>query len=338
MSNEIETDTNSNYFSIENTPGIGNEELDEIIEIAGYSYDPTQDIFISNMRPWQRWIGYCRLFDIAAAPMGMIIDCEPIRFDYQGKQWMIGIWKGQYDLVCGGEIGFYQSVVSSSMSPIPSTIFYRAVKDTDMLEMSYTLKRNGEHLFTRSGKHWWLTGFKLGSFAQPSELTMDIRIQLRDLNMLNAFLAGMRAAGYNDNELFVMGNTVSFCFNQPRTPQPFTRTRPTDWLIQQKNKFLCQKFNELTGDKLTVQEKITLIEEKAPWLLKRLDKMNPTSISKETWVLIAIAFLVTVYLVYISSDKEFPDSILDEWSDNLTGNSTDNQTDNLMDNLTETNS
>jgi len=58
--------------------GTGNDELDKAIEIAGYSYDPKQDIFYSTMDPWQRDIGYCRLYDELAAPLGMIIDCEPI--------------------------------------------------------------------------------------------------------------------------------------------------------------------------------------------------------------------------------------------------------------------
>lgn len=54
------------------------DDIYKAIEAAGYSYDPKQDIFYSNMDAWQRNMGYCRLYDEAAAPMGMIIDCEPI--------------------------------------------------------------------------------------------------------------------------------------------------------------------------------------------------------------------------------------------------------------------
>src|SRR5665647_1009964 len=77
--------------------GTGSDELDKAIEIAGYSYDQKQDIFYSTMDPWQRDIGYCRLYDELAAPLGMITDCEPIHFEYLEKKWMIGFWKGQYD-------------------------------------------------------------------------------------------------------------------------------------------------------------------------------------------------------------------------------------------------
>ena len=37
--------------------GTGNDELDRAIEMAGYAYDPKQDIFYSTLDPWQRDIG-----------------------------------------------------------------------------------------------------------------------------------------------------------------------------------------------------------------------------------------------------------------------------------------
>ncbi|NLO98202.1 MAG: DUF4474 domain-containing protein, partial [Peptococcaceae bacterium] len=109
-----------------NTPskGTGNEEFDELIETLGYSYDPEQDIFVSRMHPWQRKFGYCRLFDELATVMGMVVDCEPIYFDYNGQKWMIGIWKGQYDMVTGGEIGFYKGIVNINLPGINSGIYY----------------------------------------------------------------------------------------------------------------------------------------------------------------------------------------------------------------------
>jgi hypothetical protein len=69
--------------------GTGNEDLDKIIAIGGYSYDPQQDIFYSNMDAWQREFGYCRLYDEAATPLRLIMDCEPIYFDFKEKHWLI---------------------------------------------------------------------------------------------------------------------------------------------------------------------------------------------------------------------------------------------------------
>lgn len=62
------------------------DDLNNLLKPYGYSYNAKQDIFISNIDAWQREMGYCRLYDEAAAPMSMIIDCEPIYFDYDNKR------------------------------------------------------------------------------------------------------------------------------------------------------------------------------------------------------------------------------------------------------------
>ncbi|NLV88860.1 MAG: DUF4474 domain-containing protein, partial [Tissierellia bacterium] len=39
--------------------------------------------------------------------------------------------------------------------------------DENMLKMRFELFKNHVSLIKRKGKHWWLTGFKLGEFSQP---------------------------------------------------------------------------------------------------------------------------------------------------------------------------
>ena len=56
------------------------ESLNQFLEPYGYSYNPGDDLFYSNIDAWQRQMGYSRLYDESAAPMSMIIDCEPIYF------------------------------------------------------------------------------------------------------------------------------------------------------------------------------------------------------------------------------------------------------------------
>lgn len=252
----------------------GDQDLDKAIQLAGYSYDPKQDIFISDMDPWQRNIGYCRLYDEAAAPLGMIIDCEPIHFEYQGEKWMIGLWKGQYDMVTGGEIGVYKEALVLNIPDIFSGTYYQAVSDDERLQMSYTLKKNGKTLFTREGKHWWLTGFKLGEFSEPPELAMDVTITLNNPEMHDLFTSSLKKAGYPENRISSRENTVSFTFDSPRTPQPITRTPVTDRIIQEKNKLLCDMYQDLTGKYTTVPEKVKALEEEAPELYAKILRMG----------------------------------------------------------------
>lgn len=245
------------------------KSLNKLIKFTGFQYEPEQDIFYSTMYPWQRRFGYCRLYDEAAAPMGMIIDSEPVCFNYKGKKWLIEFWKGQYDLTCGAEIGVYTSR-SKSKTDFLSGAFYKSASNADRLDISYTLYKNGKKLFTRSGKHWWLTGFVLGEFAEPHELTMDASVTFKDYRMRKAFVNAMKKIGYSDNDLNINGNTVSFIFNKPYQPKPATRTSATDWAIQRKNEWMCSVYRKVTRGYDTVPDKLKAVQLYAPELLKEI--------------------------------------------------------------------
>jgi hypothetical protein len=247
------------------------EALENAIKTAGYAYDSAQDIFYSRKDAWQRSMGYCRLYDEASATFGMIIDCEPIYFEYDGKKWLIEFWKGQYDLTTGCEIGVY--VTDRADIDITDAFrgtFYQCASDKDLLDLGYCLIKNQKPLFSGYDKHWWLTGFQVGEFSEPSELTMNIGIVLNTKQMRDAFLQGMYAAGYLENEIGVIGNRISFLFDKPRTQQPLTRTKPTDELTQRKNELLCEAYQSITGPYHSFPEKMNAIKRQAPWLYKKI--------------------------------------------------------------------
>lgn len=245
--------------------------------IAGFAYDKAQDIFYSDMGAWQRGFGYCRLYDESAALMGMIIDCEPIYFDYAGRHWLIEFWKGQYGMTTGCEVGVYNTTRPELKIP---GIFYGTFYDTagtaDMLNMSYVLYKGGKALFRRAGRHWWLTGFVLGEFSEPSELTAKVSVVLKDRNMLTAFLDAMKKAGYSAGEVKVSGNSISFEYGKPRTAQPYTRTKSFESLMQKKNKFLCDSFNELTGSEKGAVAKLEAVRAINPSLYTEMIDIGGT--------------------------------------------------------------
>lgn len=253
----------------------GDEKLDELVEFAGYAYDETQDMFYSIIDAWQREYGYCRLYDEAAAPLGMIMDCEPIYFEYDGKRWLIEFWKGQYDLVTGGEIGIYVAEKDKlNITDVFDNTLYSAVKDEDMLPMIFYLKKKGRVLFVRKARHWWLTGFKLGEFSEPWELTMSLNITLKNEAMRDAFIEGLNKAGYSNKEIAINGNTVALRFKEPHSPQPVTRIPETDKIIQKKNKLLCEKYQEITAPYDKVPDKIKAVQEIAPEIYKKIINMG----------------------------------------------------------------
>lgn len=264
--------------------GTGDESLDKIIESAGYAYDRIQDIFYSILNAWQRKMGYCRLYDEMAAPTGMIADCEPVYFDYGGKRWLIEFWKGQYDLTCGCEIGVYTTTGPDLNIPdIFNGTFYHSANDEDLLQMSFRLYKSNEEFFTRNDKHWWLTGFKLGEFAEPSELSMDIEITLKDEEMRDSFVEGLKKAGYKLDEIKVDGNTVQVKYDKPRTAQPITRTKETDWIIQRKNKLMCDMYKEITGPYDNFIDKMNAVKVQSPDLYEKIINMGKTRKLFETF-------------------------------------------------------
>ena len=254
------------------------EELDEAIEFTGYSYDPEQDIFYSTLEPWQRKYGYCHLYDELSAPWGMIMDCEPMFFEYDNKKWMISVWKGQYDLTTGCEIGIYtKEEPKLKLTEFLTGTFYNCAADEDMLEMSYTLRKNGETMLTREDVHWWLTGFKLGEYTEPSELTMEVNITFKNSRMAQAYVDALKRAGYLEDDITVEGSKVSFIFDEPHTPQPLTRYKPFERLIQWKNKLMCDTYQEVTEGYNDINDKLNAIKEQEPKLYKKimhLRKMN----------------------------------------------------------------
>ena len=253
------------------------ESLYKLIDTAGYAYDPYQDLFYSKMDPWQRKRGYCRLYDEAAAPLEMIVDCEPVNFSYDGKRWLIELWKGQYCMSTGAEIGVYNTDEPDlDIMEVFTGPFYNSASNEDRLHMSYSLIKNGEVLFERNELHWWLTGFKLGEFSEPSELTMYINITLKDFIMRDAFVQGLMDIGYADNEIYTNGNTISLIYDKTHTPQPFTRTPETDWLIQRYNEGLCKKYQQITGPYDSFPEKVKAIKEQAPEIYKAIINVGKT--------------------------------------------------------------
>lgn len=185
--------------------------LDDIIKPFGYSYVLSQDIFTSRIDAWQRKFGYCHLYDEAAPHFNMIFDCLPVYFNYGGRTWMIELWKGQYGINSGCEIGVYYADRILKENELEHELF-QCADDKNMLKMHFDLYRNGEEMARLCKVHWWLTAFSMGCFSKPSDLTMKVSITFHNEDMADAFAYGLIRAGYNPKNICVCLSTVSFTF------------------------------------------------------------------------------------------------------------------------------
>lgn len=244
------------------------QQLNQLIAPFGFCYDPCQDIFTSRLDAWQRDFGYCALYDQAAPFAQMVIDCEPIYFDYQGRTWLIELWKGQYGINTGAEVGVYHADSLISPDEYATTLFH-AVSDSEMLELSMELFSGNRRLFHLCRRHWWLTGFLLGCFSQPWNLTLKASIQFPDFEMMNAFWKALSQRGCPVEDFSFHGLSVTTLLKEPCAKQPCARFPLSCRFSQWKNKCFCRLFQWITRPFVCTTDRILYLYYFLPFAFRR---------------------------------------------------------------------
>ncbi len=192
------------------------ERIQRIVEPIGYIYEPFQDIFATRLNAPQKLFGYTTFYDLSAAFFHMVFDYETFYFDYNKRTWLVEMWKGQYGINTGCELGVYYADSLVDKSQYASTLFH-AVEDKDMLNISLKLNKHipKENASTRVGylkyRHWWLTIFKMGTFSKPKDLFVNTSIRFKNYPMLYSFLDSFEAA-MPKTTYHLNGLTVYFTF------------------------------------------------------------------------------------------------------------------------------
>lgn len=241
-------------------------ELNDDLSEAGFAYEIHGDYFYSLMNCWQRQVGYCRLYDEAAPLFNMIMDCEPVAFSYGGKRWLIELWKGQYGITTGGEIGIYNTDQADINTDRFKGVFYENIRNDERMNMSFVLRKNGKVLLRRKDFHWWLTGFKLGEFSQPDSLTMDARITFPNAKMRAAFVNALMELGYSKREFSVRRRTVSIHYTKPHSKQTKSRNPVQEAMVQHTNSSNCKLYEISTGGYSDTLDKLEYIKAMVPEL------------------------------------------------------------------------
>lgn len=219
--------------------------LNNLLNPLGFSYCIQQDIVVTKIEAWQRKFGYCSLFDRTASRFGMVFDCEPVFFYYRGRTYRIELWKGQYGINLGGEIGVYYA---EGILPAEQfeTARFQSVSDRELLTAEMTFYHKGHKLFENSGKHWWLTGFRVGKYCEPEDTAMRVSLCFHSQEMLYAFTESLLNMGYGKNELTVFDTAISFLYSRPHTKQPHSAHGLLAAWIQRKNRLVCKLFLSVT--------------------------------------------------------------------------------------------
>lgn len=255
------------------TPNEKCEKINALVQPFGYCYDPCQDVFRSTLDAWQRSFGYCSLYDTMAPHFQMIFDYLPIYFDYDDKTWLIELWKGQYGINTGAEIGVYHSDKIIAYDKRKYELFH-AVSDEELLPLAFTLQKQQNILARFRKDHWWLTAFDVGCFSQPGELAMHCSITFPDYDMQQAFLKGLAQTDVRVENICLHKNGVSFSFAS--CPSCFYRlpSRIYRKLVQWKNRLLCKLFLLMTKPFTCSMNQLLYLYEYAPFAFRKLFSMH----------------------------------------------------------------
>ncbi len=224
--------------------------LNELTVPLGYQYIPCQDIFISTLDAWQREFGYTRKFDCLAPCFNMIFDSEPVYFDYDGRTWLIELWKGQYGINTGAEIGIY--CADRIVPPEKRKDEYFHTIPDDQLPLFFmnlyrTDRIDATTIANVSMAHWWLAAFRMGCFSQPCNLCANFCIDFVDHCMMCAFADALISLGYDPCCLEINGSCICFSYGIPLTPN--TCSCITKWIrgiVQRKNRLFCKLYRFIT--------------------------------------------------------------------------------------------
>ena len=248
--------------------------LNSLAGTVGYLYDYNQDIFVSRQDAPQKLFGYTTLYDISAPYLNMVFDYETIYFDYNRRTWLIEMWKGQYGINSGCELGIYYADTVISPDEYAGTLF-KAVEPGDMLEISLKLNRCTTkrcRQYTNLGnvrtRHWWLTIFNMGTFTNPVELFVNASIRFRDYTMMYRFLDSFeKTLPYTTYK--ISGLTVYFTFDQSLREYSFFR-KMVRRIALIFCCIYCKWFNYLTRPFSASGDKILYIYYYLPFMIRLL--------------------------------------------------------------------
>jgi hypothetical protein len=196
VSNKLEAEI-KHFMTHIDTP----EERNDMLALAGYEYDPVQDIYYTHLNPWQREMGFADIYDQAAPLTNMWYLTFKADFSYGDLLWRLQWWKGQYGVLEGAELGVY------TKNPANQSSFYKCAEDDQLLKMtmdfyhSWAEYQAGNRLFTRlEQEHWWLTGFKFG-MTNPKDCVVRATLYAYNEEMANGIESALQNLTDGNNNL-----------------------------------------------------------------------------------------------------------------------------------------
>ena len=225
-------------------------------QILSYMYEYNGDYYYTNDKDcWQKHFGFNFVYDALASLYYLEYDFVRVFFTYEGLDWMIQMWKGQYGFVFyGSEVGVYTKDEGADYATKFS--HYNTASEENYLDMETTLYRRNKdasysHVFSREyGKYWWCTGFVPGHLRDTTpcdELRNVTHITLKSEEMAKLFTDGLLDCGFTevdnqdkliDDSFFVDGKDVYLQWQNVSEAANHTMVQASFWSFVGFNGFI----------------------------------------------------------------------------------------------------
>ena len=175
-------------------------------QVLGYRYSYKGDYYYTDDKNcWQRYFGFNFAYDWIAPLCLFEYDYVRVFFTYQGQDWMVQMWKGQYGMVFyGSEVGLYTKPENEDSAT--KFAHYASADSADYLNIGTKLERRnfstGEYdlEFERPyDKYWWCSGFVPGHLTDTTpcdELRTTTHITFKNEKMCRLFADGLVDCGF----------------------------------------------------------------------------------------------------------------------------------------------
>ncbi len=173
------------------------------IQLLGFECSVYDLMIYATVNSWMRDFGFCFLYDLFSytTPFYNYIT-RRYKFDYDGKEWMIQAWKGNYLFTNGAEVGIYNREEGNIGT------FYKCY-DSQM-NMTLKLSAGDNVIFDIQKEHWWINGFKLSeNLYEPSSLTLECSIEFPEDSMAQAFAESVKNQYRKDSSYEIQNNVVT---------------------------------------------------------------------------------------------------------------------------------
>ncbi len=183
---------------------------DQGMQNTGFNCNYKEALVYAPINCWMRNFGFC--FEYDALCYALPVYCYNTRrfhFEYNNKDYMIQMWKGNYLITNGGEVGVYYRDKGKYGT------YYDVVKTEDQLDMSLQIWHGDDLLVNiNEQNHWWVNGFKMGTrLYSPHSLTLKTTILMTDEEMLKAFTTAVDRNIWKDVTYTVDGLKVSLTWD-----------------------------------------------------------------------------------------------------------------------------